>query len=53
MGNLQNDNSTFICTSITISIEQFLELKKLGIPICFWDYTEGYYDEKGEFVPNG
>lgn len=52
MGNLQNDNETFICTTFTISVEEFLKLKELGIPICFWDHDEGYYDAKGEFIPS-
>ena len=45
MGNLRNDFPTYIGTSIKNSEEELEKLKKLGLPIFFYDHPEGYYDE--------
>ena len=45
MGNCREDFPTYIGTSINGPEEELEKLKKLGLPIFFYDHPEGYYDE--------
>ena len=42
-------NDTYLITSIKTSLEEIEKLKKLHIPIHFYNYPEGYYDEVGGY----
>lgn len=49
MGKLRDSFPTYIGTSIKSPEEELEKLKKLGLPIFFYDYPEGYYDEVGGY----
>ena len=49
MGNCRGDFPTYIGTSIKSSEEELEKLKKLSLPIFFYDYPEAYYDEVGGY----
>ena len=49
MGTLKGDSETYIYTSIYISKEEIEKLKKLKLPIYFYDCKEAYYDEVGGY----
>ena len=51
MSICKNNNifDTQIVTSIKTSKERIEELKKIKLPILFYDYPEGYYDEVGGY----
>ena len=49
MGSCKGDFPTYIGTSKDTSVEEIKKLKQFNLPIFFYDYPEGYYDEVGGY----
>ena len=49
MENLKSNFSTYIGTTKNIPKEELEKLKQLKLPIFFYDYPEGYYDDVGGY----
>lgn len=47
MSICKGSNETYLITSI--NNKEIDKLKELGLPIYFYDYPEGYYDEVGGY----